>query len=204
MKAKKIFTVLLAGALAATAVVSTSAATLTNEQPNGNTEVTAKIEGGSPGEVSYVITIPDKVDFGMLAQPDTDADSYVYSGFEVEATQINMASGAVSVYVSGYEEDDNQYYLTQQDALDPFEISYDIYTGVISDSNIADQTAINADGTPGVNGYHFTTFNHDAQGSVQDGTLVLNQRALYSQDLDAIAGDYSDTMTFYSTIVSLP
>ncbi len=203
MKAKKIFTVLLAGLLATAAVVSASAATLTNEDPNGDTEVTAKIEGSTPGEVSYVITIPDKVDFGTLEQPETDTDSYVYSDFEVEATELNMTSGAVSVYVQGYDEEDNQYYLTQQSVGAPFEIPYDIYTGIVNDSTLTDQTAINPDGSPGVNGYHFTTFNHDAQGTVQDGTLVLNQRALYGQDLDAIAGDYSDTMTFYSTIVGL-
>lgn len=204
MKAKRIITLVLAGALSAATVVSASAATLTNEAPSADTEVTARIEGSDPGDVTYIITIPDKVDFGTLNQPDTDTDSYIYSGFEVEATQIDMSSGAVSVYIQGYEEDDNQYYLTQLDALEPFEIPYDVYTGQISDTNIADQTAINADGSPGVNGYHFTTFNHDAQGSVQDGTLVLNQRELYGQDLDTISGDYSDTMTFYSTIISLP
>lgn len=204
MKAKRIITLVLAGALSAATVVSASAATLTNEAPSADTEVTARIESSDPGDVTYIITIPDKVDFGTLNQPDTDTDSYIYSGFEVEATQIDMASGAVSVYIQGYEEDDNQYYLTQLDALEPFEIPYDIYTGQISDTNIADQTAINTDGSPGVNGYHFTTFNHDAEGSVQDGTLVLNQRELYGQDLDTISGDYSDTMTFYSTIISLP
>lgn len=204
MKAKRIITLVLAGALSAATVVSASAATLTNEAPSADTEVTARIEGSDPGDVTYIITIPDKVDFGTLNQPDTDTDSYIYSGFEVEATQIDMASGAVSVYIQGYEEDDNQYYLTQLDAFEPFEIPYDVYTGQISDTNIADQTAINADGSPGVNGYHFTTFNHDAEGSVQDGTLVLNQRELYGQDLDTISGDYSDTMTFYSTIISLP
>lgn len=204
MKAKRIITLVLAGALSAATVVSASAATLTNEAPSADTEVTARIEGSDPGDVTYIITIPDKVDFGTLNQPDTDTDNFIYSGFEVEATQIDMASGAVSVYIQGYEEDDNQYYLTQLDALEPFEIPYDVYTGEISDTNIADQTAINADGSPGVNGYHFTTFNHDAQGSVQDGTLVLNQRELYGQDLDTISGDYSDTVTFYSTIISLP
>ena len=86
MKAKKFISVLIAGALFATAVTSVSAATLTEDAPDSSTEVTAKIEGSAPGEVSYTITIPDKVDFGMLTQPESEVDSNKYVGFEVEAT----------------------------------------------------------------------------------------------------------------------
>lgn len=48
MKTKKIISVLLAGALAATAAISVSAAELTDNNPDGSTEVTARIEGGEP------------------------------------------------------------------------------------------------------------------------------------------------------------
>ena len=199
MKTKRIIAALLAGALATTAVASASAATLTDEEPDYSTEVTAKIEEGTPGEVSYVITIPDKVDFGTLTQPETETDSYKYVEFEVEATELNMDSGYVSVYVNGYNADDEQFYITQKDVSDPFEISYDVYTESVNDYNIAEETAINED-SAGVNGYHFTTFQAGTQGAVQPGTLVLNQKALYGKDLNTISGDYSGTMTFHSTI----
>ena len=74
----------MAAMLAATGVVSASAATLTNENPDSSTEVTARIEGTQPGDVSYVITIPDMVDFGTLTQPQTDTQSNKYLNFECE------------------------------------------------------------------------------------------------------------------------
>lgn len=52
MKAKRIITLVLAGALSAATVVSASAATLTNEAPSADTEVTARIEGSDPGDVT--------------------------------------------------------------------------------------------------------------------------------------------------------
>ena len=105
--------------------------------------------------------------------------------------------------MNGYE-DDEQFYITQQNVESPFKISYDIYTGDINDENIMENTAINNDESPTVNGYHFTSFGSETEGSVQPGTLVLNQKDLYGKDLDEIAGDYSGTMTFHSSIVSLP
>lgn len=209
MKARKILSLLIAGAFCASAVVSVSAAQpieLTNESPSGSTDVTARIEGSAPGEVSYIITIPDSVDFGTLTQPETDADSYRYSGFEVVATEINIEQGQwVSVSVNGDATKEDQFMITQQaEVADPFEINYDIYTGEINDSNLAENAAVNDDPEPGTYGYHFTSFGASAQGSTQEGTLVLNQRALYGQNLDTIAGDYSGTMTFYSAIVNSP
>lgn len=200
MKTKKIIATLLAGALATTAVVSASAATLTDEATDYSTEVTAKIEEAAPGEVSYVITIPDKVDFGTLTQPETEVDSNKYISFEVEATEIQMDSGFVSVYINGYKEEDEQFYITQKDVSTPFEIPYDIYYENVNDNNIDQFTPINEDGAPGVDGYHFTSFQAGTEGAVQPGTLVLNQKALYGQELDTIAGDYSGTIIFRSTI----
>ena len=53
MKKVKFISAIMAAMLAATGVVSVSAATLTNENPDSSTEVTARIEGTQPGEVSY-------------------------------------------------------------------------------------------------------------------------------------------------------
>ena len=95
------------------------------------------------------------------------------------------------------------FYITQKDATNPFKIKYDIYSEKVNDDNVAEKVAINDAGAPGANGFHFTTFSANSQGQVQEGTLVLNQQALYGQDLDAIAGDYSGTMTFHSSIVTI-
>ncbi|MGN1138765.1 MAG: hypothetical protein ACI4RM_04890 [Ruminococcus sp.] len=201
MKTKRIFTALLAGALSVTAVVSASAATLSDVTPDGGTEVTAKIV--DPGTVSYTITIPDKVDFGTLEMPDVDADSYTYQSFRVEATEINIPSNrAVSVYMKDSTATDNQFYLTQKDVDVPFTIPYDVYSGVVNDDNRADLEAINTTDTPSTYGYHITTFLSGTQGKTKDVTLALNQKALYGQTLSTIAGDYSGTIAFHSALVA--
>lgn len=169
MKMKKIIAALLAGALAATTVVSASAATLTNQNPDGSTKVTATIEGSSPGEVSYVITIPDEVSFGTLTQPEEAInDSYKYCNFQVEATELNNfeKSDAVSVYLKdGSANNDVYFYLTQEDGN--YSFVYDVYERVVNDDNIADYTPINERGVPGEYGYHLCTFTSDTQGTSQ-------------------------------------
>ena len=63
MKFKKIITISLAAAMAMTATVSAAAAELTEQNPTGNTEVTAHING-SAGNFFFFFFFPDVVDFG--------------------------------------------------------------------------------------------------------------------------------------------
>lgn len=205
MKIKKIIVALLSGVLATTAVVSASAATLTNSNPDGSTEITAKIEGAGPGDVSYVITIPEKVDFGTLVQPETDTDSFKYIGFNVEATEIKNFSTlqSVSVYVKDSSSEDGQFYITQKESASPFTIPYDVYERTVDDTNRADYTPMNESGSMSEYGYHLCTFASTAEGAVQNVTLALNQKKLYGQDLNDIAGDYSGTMTFHSAVTTI-
>lgn len=128
MKKVKFISAIMAAMLAATGVVSVSAATITNENPDSSTEVTARIEGTQPGDVSYVITIPDMVDFGTLAQPQTDTQSNKYLNFDVTATELKLNdNNFVSVYINGQDTDD-KFYIKQKDATNPFKIKYDIYS----------------------------------------------------------------------------
>ncbi|MDD6490480.1 MAG: hypothetical protein PUG48_11855 [Clostridia bacterium] len=204
MKTKKIISAILASALAATAVVSASAATLTDVTPENSVEVKAKIV--NPGDISYTITIPDSADFGELTMPEnTDTDHYVFSDFNVTATELNIRSNqAVTVYMKDSCSDfgtDGQFCISQKDAADPFKINYDIYASNVDESNIGTSTAINSSGTPGSYGYHLCTFNYGTQGTKTTGTLALNQNALYGKTLSAIAGDYSGTIVFHSALV---
>ena len=205
MKTKKIISAILASALAATAVVSASAATLTDVYPDNSTEVTAKIV--NPGAVSYVITIPETADFGTLTVPEnTENDNYKFYGFQVEATELNIVSGtAVSVWFKDGSSSDGQFYITQKnapDASNPFTIKYDVYDAAADESGLASLTPVNQT-TQGVNGYHLVTFAANQQGAVKDVTLALNQNVLAGQDLATIAGDYSGTIAFHSSLISL-
>lgn len=200
MKTKKIISALIAGIIATTAVMSASAATLSNVTPDGSTEVKANIV--DPGAVSYVITIPETADFGTLTQPDSiDTDHYAIYRFDVEATELNLKSNqGVTVYMKDSTSTDDQFYLERQNTDTPFKISYDVYDTTVTVDNINNYEPINNTAEPGTYGYHLCTFLSDAQGRTQPVNLALNQNALYGQTLSDIAGDYSGTITFHSSL----
>lgn len=200
MKIKKLIALLIAVVIVTSSVLSVSAATLTDVTVDNSTAVKANIE--DPGSVSYVITIPETVDFGTLTQPDSiDADHYAIYRFEVEATELNLKSNqGVTVYLKDANSTDNQFYLEQQNTETPFKISYDIYDTTVTVDNINTYDPINKTAEPGTYGYHLCTFLYDAQGRTQPVNLALNQNALYGQTISDIAGDYSGTITFHCSL----
>ena len=200
MKIKKLIALLIAVVIVTSSVLSVSAATLTDVTVDNSTAVKANIE--DPGSVSYVITIPETVDFGTLTQPDSiDADHYAIYRFDVEATELNLKSNqGVTVYMKDANSTDNQFYLEQQNTETPFKISYDIYDTTVTVDNIDTYDPINKTAEPGTYGYHLCTFLYDAQGRTQPVNLALNQNALYGQTISDIAGDYSGTITFHCSL----
>lgn len=88
-ESKKIVSLVIAALLIVMSVFTVTAAELTEDEPGGQTEVKAHIDGNPiPGEVSYIITIPDVVDFGLPTRPANDEDSYKDVDYTVEATVI--------------------------------------------------------------------------------------------------------------------
>ena len=197
---KKILTVLLIGVLAVASIVPASAATLTEVDVDGSTTVTANI--ADPGTVSYIITIPDTVDFGVLTQPESiDTDHYTFSDFQVVATDLSIKSNqGVTVYMKDSTATDNQFYISQKNVENPFKITYDVYDTPVNASNVDSYDAINTTAEPGSYGYHLCTFLYGSAGQTQPVTLALNQNALYGQTISDIAGDYSGTITFHSAL----
>lgn len=184
MKKTKIIAVLTAVLCSSTFVMSVSAAELSDVTPENSTEVTAKIV--NPGSISYVITIPETADFGTLTQPEDNSNPhYTFYSFQVEATELNILSNSgvgVGIWMKDADADDNQFYITQKDAENPFKISYDIYDSVVNENNIAGETALNApSNTPGMYGYHLCTFRSSQTGATQDVTLYTTRNFLKSQ-----------------------
>ena len=198
MKARKILALSMAVATMVTASTAAFAAELTPSSTTGNTEVTANIQAS--GEVSYTITIPDKVDFGTLTQPETDTDSFKDVNFTVTATKIENLSDTDYVIVrvknEGATVDDSAFYLTQKTSPNT-KFIYDVYNvSPIEDYYLP--FAVVPMTEP--NGYFFVAF--DKVGAKTTGTLRFNQKQLYGKDISEIAGDYSGTMVFTSSILT--
>lgn len=208
MKTKKIIAGLLAGVLAATAVVSASAVDveLNDDSASGSTAVTATIDGSVPGDVSYIITVPAEVSFGTLTKPDNaDEGSYVYCNFDIVATKMEIeAQQEVWVYLKDVLDDSGEgdFYLVQEkEDGNSTMFQYDVYVGSVNDTNIADFTPLNEDDSKeiGTNGYFIVDFDSNSQGNAQPITLVFDENDLFGNDLADIAGNYSGGLVFHST-----
>lgn len=201
MKAKTIISIALAAAMAATSVISVSAGTieLTPDNNSGNTEVKARISGApTPGDVSYIITIPDAVDFGELTQPATNDDSFNDKPFNVKLTELNGTFDPDAQQISVYVKDqnattgDSEFYIANK--TDPsIKLGYEVFRS----STPSMDNKVSADSFKTA-GYFYTSFT--VKNESLDGTLRLNQNQLYGRDLADIVGEYSGYMVFTSFI----
>lgn len=211
-KKANIIAALFAVTVTASAAVSVSAATLTDGSNEGSTEVTAKILGEDepdPGTVSYIITIPDKIDFGTLVKPaDTNADHFKNVNFTVTATKMEGFGGTgnwgvgVKVRDQNYEKDvEQRFFILQKTAAYPDrpsagnkQFEYSVYIGSGDSAKSIESNLSNE------NGINFAFFS--AAGQSVSGELRLNQNLLYNEEMKDIAGEYSGSMVFHSSIVN--
>ena len=201
MKARKILSLALAAVMAAAAAVSVSAAELTESNSNGQTEVKAHIDGGVPGDVSYIITIPDMVDFGTLAIPENNTDAHdkdvEYTVTMTKLEGLDPTEKVVSVYVKDQNAvvgGDEQFYIANKSNTD-VKFNYDVYTATGANVNMSTNVNFN---TMETNGFFLTGFSE--QGQSLTGTLRFDLNQLYGESLARIAGDYSGYMVFFSAI----
>ena len=198
MKAKKILALSMAIATVATTSTAAFAAELTPNSPVGETEIAANIQAS--GEISYIITIPDKVDFGTLTPPETDTDSFKDVPYEVTAVNIEGLSEDQYVLIrlkdKDATEEDSQFYLTQKTSPNT-KFIYDVYNISPIENHYSPLASVSMTEP---NGYFFVAF--DKVGAKTTGTLRFNQKQLYGKDISEIAGDYSGTMVFTSSILT--
>lgn len=167
---------------------------LTDQTTSGNTEVDAKITDGA-GEVAYIVTIPEKIDFGTLVCPETDVDDNAIQKFIVKCEKMQGVSKIdVSVCNEGSVKGEaNQiFYLTNMtNASCSFKPVYDLYVGVNEGNKKIDVTQAMP-----ANGFDYVAFSKEGQEVT--GGVVLNQRQLFSykDNLASIAGSYSGNMVF--------
>ena len=198
MKTRKILALSMAVATMVTASTAAFAAELTPKSTVGETEIAANIQAS--GEISYVITIPDKVDFGTLTPPETDTDSFKDVPYEVTAVNIEGLSEDQYVLIrlkdKDATEEDSQFYLTQKTSPNT-KFIYDVYNISPIENHYSPLASVSMTEP---NGYFLVAFNEI--GAKTTGTLRFNQKQLYGKDISEIAGDYSGTMVFTSSILT--
>ncbi|MBU5462024.1 hypothetical protein [Lachnoclostridium sp. MSJ-17] len=203
MKTKRIISVAIAAVMAAVSAVSVSAAQLTESSQSGQTEVKARIEGAQPGDVSYIITIPDVVDFGTLTQPaDSTKDSYKTVDYTVsldKAEGLDADTQQISVYVKDENASvngDQEFYIANKS--DPTKkFKYQVFDVPSADLNYS-TININRNTMTQAAGYFLKGFT--TVGEEVNGSLVINQVQLCDYSLADIVGEYSGYMVFFSTI----
>lgn len=189
------------GMVAAALMLATALATpalgdqdLSNTKVSGDTQVDAQIVD-SAGEVAYIVTVPEKIDFGNLTCPANDEDSFVIQKFDVTCVQMQGVSKIqVSVHNDGATagEANQDFFLTNKtNASCTFKPSYEVYAGT---------TKINTSEVMSANGYDYLVFTQEGQSVT--GGVRLNQRQLYSykDDIASIAGEYSGTIVFTTAV----
>ena len=179
---------LVAGFMAATMMVSVMSTGVfakdldpSNEDKKmGDTQVTATVEENE-NKASYVIQIPDTVDFGKIQQPETEGNVYSTHDITVSCIQAdNLAAGnAIAVLVK------------DASAVESSDLTYEIMNNGESIQN----------GTWYSNGFLFNLFT----GAGQEATdqLRLNRNQLYNRDLSIWGGQYTGTLNFYTKIVDV-
>ena len=199
-KNRKLLVLSAALVMVTTSSIPVGALTLKQESNNGNTEVVAHIEDEQAGAVQYIVTVPDKVDFGTLIQPETDEDSFKDAPFKVELTSVENLDKDQYVLVrlkdQNATEEDSQFYLTQKTSPNT-KFIYDVYN-VHPIEEYYLPLAVVPMTEP--NGYFLVAF--DEVGKKCEGTLRFNQKQLYGKELSEIAGDYSGTMVFTTSILT--
>lgn len=180
----------LALCMSMTAIALAEDQQLDNTHTSGNTEVDATILDAA-GEVAYIVTVPEKIDFGKLVCPDTDTDSFTGLRFDVTCVEMQgVNSVKVSVYNDGSTAGETNQYFYLKNQTKPsctFLPQYELY---------ADTTKIETSGAMPQNGYDYIVFTQQGQ-SIQGG-VRLNQNQLYpyKADLTPIAGNYTGTLVF--------
>ena len=192
---------LVAGFMAATMMVSVMstgvfAKDLDPSDENkkaGDTQVTATV-GENENKASYVIQIPDAVDFGKIQQPETEGNVYSYKDITVSCIKAdNLGAGnGIAVLVKD---------ASAAESSDPFLLTHYVNSDCALTYEFMNSDESIQNGTWYSNGFLFNLFT----GAGQEATdqLRLNRNQLYNKNLSVWGGQYTGTLNFYTKIVDV-
>ena len=166
---------------------------LTNDFAGDSTSVEVNVADADL--VSYVIQIPEKVDFGTIQQPNASGIKYVEQPITVYCARLDGLESGQSLAVLVKDSDAVEH-------SDPFKLKH----GENSDA-VLTYTIINQEGNDirdlrwYENGFLFNAFTSAEQTATN--TLKLDVGQLYGKDLAKWGGRYTGTLDFYSKIASI-
>ena len=171
---------------------------LTNIENAGSTAVEADILGEDTGEISYIISIPERIDFGTLQMPADDSVAHPKKvGFEVSAVEIiglDTATQRVAVLMHDANTTDATFLIRGASGTNN---EKSLTYNVLSSAGVDVTT-----GTAYTNGYLFAAFSQ--AGQAVQGSLSLEQNQLLSDtEIANWAGDYLGTINFYTAIANI-
>lgn len=201
---KRMFAVGLVVAMFLMSVLSVSATELTDLVPGGSTSVEADIVAENEGEVTYIVSIPEKIDFGTLTIPENKTEAHPKTvGFEVSAVEVvglNAAKCRIAVLLKDATAEAGTFQIAGVSGTN----NGKVLTYSVLNSAGVDLTT----GTAYTNGFAFAAFS--AAGQSVTGSLSLEQNQLLGENetSEAVsseewAGDYLGTINFYTTIADL-
>ncbi len=208
MMLKKKMAIVLAAAMTLLCAVSAAAdddrievtdtAPVTTE--NNKTEVLAVVSDAAPGTPSYVISVPAKIDFGTLRQPQSSAENPISVSFFVKAEKIENLSGgsvvAVLMQDRAYTPSAKGFSIKGQDTENTGkELAYTVNVTADDGNEVDITTRQHFD-----NGYPLYGFSEP--GQMKFCTAILDQSRLYGKTLDEWAGNYKGNIRFYTTIAA--
>ena len=159
----------------------------------GDTQVTATVEENE-NKASYVIQIPDTVDFGKIQQPETEGNAYSTKDITVSCIQAdNLAAGSgIAVLVKD---------ASVVESSDPFLLTHNTHSDCALTYEIMNNGESIQNGTWHSNGFLFNLFTGADQSATDK--LRLNRNQLYNKDLSVWGGQYTGTLNFYTKIVDV-
>ena len=193
---KRLMAGLCAATLTATPVLAAEPAgtkNLTNITAGDTTSVEANVTGADI--VSYVIQIPEKVDFGTIQQPNASGIEYIETSLTVSCESLEGLKSAQSlaVLVKDSEAVENS---------DPFKLKNVRDSDAVMTYTIVNQEGNNIQDLRWYeNGFLFNAFT--SAGQTATDILKLDRGQLYGKDLDKWGGRYTGTLNFYSKIASI-
>lgn len=112
----------------------------------GDTQVTATV-GENENKASYVIQIPDTVDFGKIQQPETEGNAYSYKDITVSCIKAdNLGAGnGIAVLVKD---------ATASESSDPFCLTHNTHSDCALTYEIMNNDASIQNGTWYANGFY--------------------------------------------------